>query len=483
MKFKLIIPILVLTQIISAQSFYEATGTPFEGVQQSFVSFQDVDGDQHQDVLITGRNYSGDYIAKLYINDGLGNFTESTGIPIDGYDVSSFAFEDVDGDNDQDLVLTGYTNTFELVSRLYINDGDGSFSTNLNTPFEPMNDSSVAFADVDNDNDYDVLLTGINMFGTLVSKLYTNDGNGNFAEVMGTPFEGAFLCSSAFADIDGDNDQDVLITGRNKYGELLSKMYTNDGLGNFSEVMSLPFDNMRVNSIAFADIDGDSDQDLLITGQINSGLDVSILYTNDGLGNFTLVVDTPFEGVSRNSSVFSDIDRDNDQDLLITGRPNSGIWISKLYTNDGLGNFTKVLHTPFDGVESGSVAFADVDGDNDQDVLITGLGNSGIPISKLYINDGPSSSNDFNLDFNLDFTVYPNPLNTNNLNISYESNQNSFISIIILDLNGNKINQFQKYVQAGQQTISVNTSSLLQGTYLVELNEGKKRAINKFIID
>ena len=44
----------------------------------------------------------------------------------------------------------------------------------------------------------------------------------------GTPFEGVNYSSIAFADIDGDNDQDVLITGQNASSQLISKLYRNN---------------------------------------------------------------------------------------------------------------------------------------------------------------------------------------------------------------------------------------------------------------
>ncbi|MCD4732591.1 MAG: VCBS repeat-containing protein, partial [Bacteroidales bacterium] len=80
-----------------------------------------------------------------------------------------------------------------------------------------------------------------------------------------------------------------------------------------------------------------------------------------------------FDWVDASSIAFADIDNDNDQDVLITGSSNAGI-IAKLYTNDGNGNFVEVTETPFVGVSNGSIAFADIDNDNDQDVLITGSG-------------------------------------------------------------------------------------------------------------
>jgi hypothetical protein len=80
------------------------------------------------------------------------------------------------------------------------------------------------------------------------------------------------VIDSAFSDIDGDGDQDVLITGQTSSNQAISKLYANDGIGVFTEVTSTPFEGVYNSSMAFSDIDGDGDQDVLI-GQY--------LYTND----------------------------------------------------------------------------------------------------------------------------------------------------------------------------------------------------------
>ena len=229
----------------------------------------------------------------------------------------------------------------------------------------PTSLSSVAFADIDGDNDQDLLVTGFDLWGNPIAELHKNSGTGRYSLVTNTPFEAVSESSIAFADIDNDNDQDVLITGYTG-SRGISKLYVNDGGGNYTLVPNTPFKGVFSSSIAFADVDGDNDQDVLITGSFSSKL-----YANDGNGNYTLVPDTPFEGVRSSSVAFADVDGDNDQDLLITGATVSRK-IAKLYTNDGRGNYTLVPNTPFVGVRSSSVAFADIDGDQDQDLLITG---------------------------------------------------------------------------------------------------------------
>ena len=368
-------------------NFVEILGTPFDGVQYGSIAFSDVDGDNDQDVLITGRNNSNQVIAKLYTNDGSGSFTEVMGTPFDGVSNSSIVFSDVDGDTDQDVLITGYNSLNQHIAKLYTNDGSGSFTEVMGTPFEGVSNSSIAFSDVDGDTDQDVLITGYNNSSQHIAKLYTNDGSGSFTEVMGTPFEGVLYSSIAFSDVDGDTDKDVLITGLNASSQQIAKLYTNDGSGNFTEVTGTPFDGMQSGSIAFSDVDGDADEDVLITGYSLSGF-ISKLYTNDGSGTFTEVMGTLFDGVINGSIAFSDVDGDTDQDVLITGLNNSSVKIIKSFTNDGLGNFIELTLSPFNGVVSSSIAFSDVDGDNDEDVLITGANNSYQFISKLYTNNG-----------------------------------------------------------------------------------------------
>ena len=154
--------------------------------------------------------------------------------------------------------------------------------------------------------------------------------------------------------------------------------------------------------------------------------------------------------------------------MLITGRTNSSIGkISKLYTNDGNGNFTEVLDTPFEGVQSSSIAFADIDNDGDQDVLITGKNDSDEPIAKLYRNMTIVGINENALFSSV--SIYPNP-NTGLVNIDLGSLTD--VSLKVLNVSGQLI-----YTKE-----NINTSifqfelEAAPGVYILELNaEGEKQ--------
>ena len=398
--------------------FSKAEEVPFKGVDFSSIAFGDVDGDSDQDLLITGMSLSG-CISRLYLNDGKGQFSETEEMPFEGVHHGSVAFADVDGDNDQDIFITGRNDSTDRIAKLYLGDGKGGFSEAKQTSFKGVDFSSIAFADVDGDNDQDIFITGINgsknYYHDRISHLYLNDGRGQFAESQERPFDSVGAGAIAFADVDGDSDQDVFVTGagpssnRNRVAHLyintsktpafveplqITASYPANLLrARHFELLPSPvegkqsFDGVTEGSIAFADVDGDNDQDLVITGWNRASKLIANLYLNDGKGKFFKMQKIPFEAVYLSSIAFADVDGDNDQDLLITGQSLSGR-ISHLYINDGKGQFAKAEETPFEGVDNGSIAFADVDGDSDQDLVITGMNDSGASMAKLYINDG-----------------------------------------------------------------------------------------------
>jgi hypothetical protein len=85
------------------------------------------------------------------------------------------------------------------------------------TPFVPVDKGDSAFADVDDDGDQDLLITGLDINNNNVLKLYLNDGSGSFVEavdIFDIP-DNILIKAFDFGDVDGDTDFDVLFTGYN----------------------------------------------------------------------------------------------------------------------------------------------------------------------------------------------------------------------------------------------------------------------------
>ncbi|MEO1715243.1 MAG: VCBS repeat-containing protein, partial [Bacteroidota bacterium] len=205
MRIYLLILLYFIPFTLFAQTFTGLLPTqPFVGVNRACVIFADIDGDGDQDLLKTGKNYDDFHQTQLLVNDGTGAFTEvnSSLEHVSGGEGSS-AFADVDGDGDQDIILTGSSNSGQITANLYINDGSGNFTLQAGSSFAGVGFGNVAFADVDGDDDLDVFIGGSGSTFN-VGHLYTNDGLGNFIEMSGNDFHTGNGGSADFADIDGD---------------------------------------------------------------------------------------------------------------------------------------------------------------------------------------------------------------------------------------------------------------------------------------
>ncbi|MEO0349992.1 MAG: VCBS repeat-containing protein, partial [Cyanobacteria bacterium P01_A01_bin.15] len=193
---------------------------------------------------------------------------------------------------------------------------------------------SITFVDVDGDEDLDIFIRGTKSFDPPVALLYLNDGDGNFTESINNDFETSIHNGSvAFADIDDDQDQDLLLAGRKSSGSNFTKLYLNNGSGVYSEILNTTFPEIQDGSIGFADIDNDQDQDIFITGN-GEGFATSTFFLNDGKGNYLAKEMATIEPIMLGSHAFGDIDNDNDLDLVT-----SGLGLSK-------GPNTRTLHHP-----------------------------------------------------------------------------------------------------------------------------------------
>ncbi len=337
----------------------------------------DVNGDGFMDLLVMGTSSEGRRI-DLYINDGTGSFT-SFAHPFPAMYRGTVSFGDVDGDGDQDLLLSGHATGNIRSTNLYFNDGSGNFTLSVSSVFTPVKDSSGEFADVDGDGDLDYFLIGDATTGK-ISSLYRNDGDGVFtAEAQ--DFVGLDYGTVTFGDIDGDGDYDLITSGGNT--ESSTSKFINDGNGIFTLVADAILDDVEFSGAEMGDVDGDGDLDYFLTGKV-SGTEFSAeLYTNDGSGSYTKAAGTPFVGVQFASVLMEDLDADGDLDILVFGEDLIGNKTGNLYINDGTGIFelSEVVFAPF---IKGQANFVDVNADGQGEVFYHGENEFGWKSIQLY---------------------------------------------------------------------------------------------------
>lgn len=298
-------------------------------------------------------------------------------------------FADVDGDGDLDFIMAGLQTfgRFEP-AELYLNDGSGLFSRALNTNFPSIQQPGISFADIDGDSDLDLLINGFNMAFFREFFIYENDGNGNFTDI--TASTGLDSLPSGyyvdFADIDLDGDQDLILTGGGHISREHAELYFNNGSGFFTKDTQSTLVGVRKGSVDFADVDNDNDPDLLITGIIGVDSISTFLYKNDGTGKFNIQPIANLAQVWRGAAGFADVDGDNDLDLITSGKlgfPGNKTVSTELYLNDGAGNFSPLANPAINQSFFTSFDFGDVDNDGDVDFMAIDSA-----VTRLFINDG-----------------------------------------------------------------------------------------------
>ena len=216
---------------------------------------------------------------------------------------------------------------------------------------------------------------------------FTRIHSQNFLPSNEMIFETLTVSNSDVGDYDNDGDLDIIIMGLHA-GTHSTLLYNNDGSGNFSLSPITFNDNYRNGQVEFIDYDNDNDLDIFISGLVESGVSKSRLYQN----NSNIFSEIPFafaDNIINNQFAWGDLDNDGDLDLLLMGNFESFDDYAYLFRNDGNSNFTEISQS-FLPLSQGNIVFADIDNDGDNDIVTGGL-NNGSSHLEIYENNGDFS--------------------------------------------------------------------------------------------
>ncbi len=191
---------------------------------------------------------------------------------------------------------------------------------------------------------------------------------------------------AAVADVNADGLKDIYIGGtKNHPGQIYLQTATGDFIKKNQPVFE-QYSDFEDDAVLFFDADNDGDMDLYVgpggnNNQTFSRQMQSRLYKNDGKGNFTIDVNA-FGANGMNTGVAANYDFNHDgfDDLFVGGRnfPREyGVSpASYLYLNDGKGHFVDIANTKNPeianiGMVTGAL-WADVTGDSSKELIITG---------------------------------------------------------------------------------------------------------------
>lgn len=279
-----------------------------------------------------------------------------------------------DADQDCDLDLLNVS-IYNERNKLYIDSTSEFKLINSVLNADGGNANGACVGDIDNDGDLDVLVYSI--FGQK-NFLYRQIQKGVFEKEYANEElqmeNNAFYAE--FCDIDMDQDLDVLITDTElwnpKQVRKQSRLFINNGAGQFSRHKDLNFGNAQSNTryLLLFDFDNDLLKDVLI---LNFGSSAKLMRNKGDLKFEEVVCNLSTRTLDAMDALAVDFDRDGDQDVVIATARN-GLYY---YRNDGNNLFTEldVFNTHDFGIID-NISSIDYNSDDWMDILVHSKSNN-----------------------------------------------------------------------------------------------------------
>ena len=375
------------------------------------VAVGDVNRDGKPDIVLASRceNCSGG--VGVLLGNGDGTFQAVVSYGSGGYEPTSIAVGDVNGDGKPDLLVANYCAENDEGDNcpnagsvgVLLGNGDGTFQLAVSYSSGGYNPDFIAVGDVNGDGKPDLLVAnqcaGVPCSALGEVDVLLGNGDGTFRAAVGYSSGGDGASSIAVGDVNGDGEPDLLVanTCASNYnctagtlGVLLGR-----GDGTFQSAPTYGSGGYDADAIAVGDVNRDGKPDLLVLNYCSSlipnddcaddGSLVGVLLGN-GDGTFQPAITYGSGGEYGYAIAVADVNRDGKPDLLVANLCSSKFCLDGqngvvgVLLGNGDGTFQAAVSYNSGGDSATSIAVADVNGDGKPDLLVSNLDSSSVAV-------------------------------------------------------------------------------------------------------
>jgi hypothetical protein len=306
------------------------------GLFANSVAIADVNGDGKPDLIVANCgsdtpsncvSTSNSGAVAVLLGDGDGTFQTAVPYSLGANGATSVAVADVNGDGKLDLIVATGSKTAGLVGVL-LGNGDGTFQPEATYGSGGLSPLALAVADLNGDGHPDVVIANQCVDSTCTSSnvgVLLNNGTGIFGTATTYSSGGLFPDWVVITDVNGDSKPDLVVANSStsttvdngNVGLLLGK-----GDGTFQTAVAYPSGGFGAASVAVADVNGDSNPDLVVvncsassSSCVGGGGTVSVLLGNGG-GTFQTAVTLGSGGNTPFGVAVADLNGDSKPDIV-----------------------------------------------------------------------------------------------------------------------------------------------------------------------
>ncbi len=396
-----------------------------------------------------------------YFNYREGNGWVQNDIDTKAENSNAMIIDDYNNDGLVDLIYPSY-----LANSIYKRNNLGNMEfSDPELIIEMSSPYKIFSKDFNNDGQLDIL-TGYRFSTDVSYRLNISDSDGGFnSHYLGFSY---YYMDKYFliADINDDSLADLIVPSR--YGDPIA-VYVNQDGETFS-YESLEYANKLYISdpsdLAFEDIDGDGQKDLVISYRRGEVSWLKLL--SDGSYSRTLIEEGEDSNFLDNIRLFlHDFDQDGDLDILKGMHQQDKM---KFLINDGQANFKDGGFLNGRVGSYSEVAIMDVDNDKDDDIIVNDYYNNELSwFENTSLNVSTEQEPIDQIFTSKILGNYPNPFNPTT-NVVFELEKAQAVQIRVFDVTGRLVKESgHGFFKAGRNQITLKIFGLSSGMYFYQV--------------